>query len=179
MGFREFAKDYKIEFVERPGRKRPKAVRVYVGAWYRFKEPPEKIRFLRWFYLISLAVVLTALIVPMCIDCTFTRTWYIQVPAAIAVIPAVFACCAVWRLWTAKEKVDREHKYMLGDRMSGASVFLMVFCGASFLGCVYESIANTAAPTDLLVSGCCMLSVIGSVAMFSRRKSLEMVQTDG
>lgn len=175
LGFRDFAKDYKIEFVDRPGHKRPKAVRVYVGAWYRFKEPPEKIRYLKWYYLIALLAVAVFSVVPMCIDCNFTRTWYIQLPGVMVWIPWVFAACAVWRLWTAKEKVDREHKTLLGDRMNGASLFLTVFSTVSFLGCVFASFVNTPQIPDIVVSGFCLLSAAGSVALFAKRKQLEMV----
>lgn len=175
LGFRDFAKDYKIEFVDRPGHKRPKAVRVYVGAWYRFKEPPEKIKYLKWYYLVALLAVALTSVVPMCIDCNFTRIWYIQLPAVMVSIPWVFAACAVWRLWTAKEKVDREHKTLLGDRMNGASLFLTVFSVASFLGCVVASFISAPQIADILVSGCCLLSGAGSIAMFAKRKQLEMV----
>ncbi len=179
MGFREFAKDYKVEYIDQPGRKRPKAVRVYVGPWYRFKQPPEKIRYLRWYYLISLAVVALSLLAPMCIDCDYTRTWYIQVPAAIAWIPFVFAACAVWRLWTAKERVDREHKSLLGDRMSGASLVLLFFCTFSFFGCLYATVTGAPKTADILVSACCAIAEAGAIAMLSRSKSLEMVEAEG
>ena len=178
LGYREFAKDYKIEYEDRPGHKRPKAVRVYVGPWYRFSEPPEKIRFLKWFYLIGMAAVALLLLIPMCIDCAFTRIWYIQVPAAAAWIPWVFAACATWRLWTAKEQVTREHNAMLGGRMSGACLFLMGLCLISFLGCIYALTVCTAAAVDYLICACSMLSGICTIALFSRRKSLDMVRVE-
>ncbi len=178
MGYREFAKDYKIEYVDRPGKKRPQAVRVYVGPWYQFEQPPEKIRFLKWFYLIGMAAVAIFLLIPMCIDCAFTRIWYIQVPAAAAWIPWVLAACATWRLWTAKEKVNREHNALLGDRMSGSCLFLMGFCLISCFGCAYAATLFSLQTVDYLICGCCMLSGIGSIALFSRRKQLNMVQVE-
>lgn len=178
MGFREFAKDYKIEYVDQPGRKRPKAVRVYIGPWYRFQQPPEKIRFLKWFYLIGLAAIALLLLIPMCIDCAYTRIWYIQVSAAMAWIPWVFAACATWRLWTAKDRVDREHNALLGDRMSGASVFLTGFCLFSFAGCIYASVTHAPAAADYVVCVCCLLSSLCGIALFSRRKGLNMVRID-
>ena len=178
MGYREFAKDYKIEYVDRPGHKRPKAVRVYIGPWFRFVQPPEKIRFLKWFYLVGLAIVALMLLIPMCIDCTFTRIWYIQMPAVACWIPWVFAACATWRLWTAKEKVDREHNTMMGGRMSGACLFLMGLSLISFLAGIYELAVQTAATADYIVCVCYMLAGIGSIALFSRRKGLDTVMID-
>lgn len=174
MGYREFIKDYKIEYVERPGKKRPKAVRVYVGPWYRFTEPMEKIRFLRWFYLIGLLSVAILLLIPMALDCAFSRLWYVQVPAVASWIPWVFAACATWRLWTAKEKVDREHNTLLGHRMSGACLFMMGFCLISFIGCINALTGIAASSKDYVVCVCCFLSGVCSIALFSQRKGLNM-----
>lgn len=178
LGYREFVKDYKIEYVEVPGRKRLKAVRVYVGPWYQFKASPERIRFLRWMYLISLSTIALLLLVPMCIDCSFTRIWYIQVPAMVAWIPLIFMACAVWRLWTAGEKVNREHNALLGPRMSGSGLFLMGFCLISFLGCFFALSVYTAEISDYVVCGCNMLAGICAISLFSHRKELEMDMVD-
>lgn len=172
MGYREFAKDYKIEYLEQPGKKRPKAVRVYVGPWYRFSAPPERIRFLRWLYLIGIILIGVCLIIPMCIDCTFTRTWYIQVPAAAMAIPWIFAICAVWRLWTAGEKMTREHDRLTGGRMSGATLFLMGLSLISCVGCCRQLGSVQPEAADYVVGGCCILSFLCGTILFSRRKEL-------
>lgn len=174
MGYREYAKDYKIEYQDHPGQKKPKAVRVYIGPWYRFTESPEKIRFLKWFYLIGMAILAVLLLIPMCMDCAITRVWYIQMPAVAAWIPWVFAACATWRLWTAGEKVEREHRNLLCDRMNGATLFLMGLCFISVLGCVYASPVLTMKAADYVASGCYILSGICGTALFSRRKLLNM-----
>lgn len=178
MGYREYAKDYKIEYVTGPGQRRPHPVRVYVGPWFRFEQPEDKIRFLRWFYLIGVAAVAVALLIPMCFDSLFTRIWYIQVVAMVAWIPWVFAVCAAWRLWTAKEKVTREHRDMLESRMSPACLFVAIFSLFSFGGCVYAAFKYPVTAPDYVVAVCCFLSSACGLAMFSRRKQLKMVQTD-
>ena len=78
LGYREYAKDFEIEYVDRPGRKRPKAVRIYVGPHFQLKVSPDRIRWLQRFYLAGLLACGVFLLIPMCIDCGFTRTWYIQ-----------------------------------------------------------------------------------------------------
>lgn len=178
MGYRKYAKDYEIEYVERPGKKRPKAVRIYVGPYFRFAVPAERIRRLRWFYLIGMIVMALLLLIPMCIDCAFTRTWYIQTPLAAAWIPWVLAAASTWRLWTAGEKVDREHYDLLHDRMNGACLFLMGFAIVSVAGCVLRLSQTAPAAVDLLICGCCLAAGVCSVALFSRRKELEMIQEE-
>ena len=91
-----------------------------------------------------MAIIALTLLIPMCMDCTFTRIWYIQVPAVASWIPWVFAAMATYRLWTAKEQVDREHNALLGGRMSGACLFLMGFCLISFLGSIVAQSIHTA-----------------------------------
>lgn len=178
MGYRKYAKDYEIEYVERPGKKRPKAVRIYVGPYFRFAAAPERVRWLRWFYLIGMAVMALLLLIPMCVDCTFTRIWYIQTPMVAAWIPWVYAAAATWRLWTAKEKVDREHCDLIHDRMSGACLFLMGFSVISVVGCVVQLSLQAPSARDLLTCGCSLAAGSCGVILFSRRKELEMVQEE-
>lgn len=178
MGYREYAKDYEIEYVDRPGKRRPKAVRIYVGPYFRFKVSRERVRFLRVFYLTCLLAAAAFLTIPMCLDCAFTRTWYIQVPAAAAWIPWMLCACAVWRLWTAGEQVEREHYSLLHDRMCSASLFLMGFCLISCVGCARLLGEGSALPADYLVSLCTMGSGIAAIAMFSKRRELEMTRVE-
>lgn len=176
LGYREFAKDYRVEYVNRPGSKRSKAIRVYVGPWFKFVEAPEKIRFIKWFYLIGMAVMTLLLLTPLCIDCTFSRIWYVQMPAVVAWIPWVFAVCATWRLWTAKEQVEREHNAMLGGRMSPATLFMAVFSGLGFMGSIYACVVYPKSLPDYVIMGCSALATVCAIVLFSRRKSLKMVQ---
>ena len=170
MGYREFAKDYKIEYVDRPGHKRPKAVRVYIGPWFRFVQPPEKIRFLKWFYLIGLAIVALMLLIPMCIDCTFTRIWYIQAPAVATVIPWIFAACATWRLWTAGEKMTREHNRLTGGRMKSAMLFMVVLNIISSIGCFLSFHTAEMSVLDYVVCSLyCLSSLLSAVLLWMGR----------
>ena len=178
MGYRKYAKDYEIEYVQQPGKKREKPVRIYVGPYFRFKASPERITRLRWLYLIGMLLIAAMLIVPMCLDCTFTRIWYVQGPAAAAWIPWLLAAGATWRLWTAKELVDREHHDMMVDRMGGASLFLMGLCCVTVAACVIALLQNEAELPDKIVCGCYVIAAVCGVALFSRRKELEMLQVE-
>lgn len=174
MGYRQYAKDFEIEYVDRPGKRRPKAVRIYVGPLFRFKAPPERIRQLRRFYLMSLLAAALLLLIPMCLDCTFTRTWYIQVPAAAAWIPWLLTAGSVWHLWTAKETMEREQADLIHDRMSSASLFLTGFFGISSIGCMVLSGSQSPAGSDWLVSLCYLAGLLCGCLMFAKRKDLEM-----
>lgn len=178
MGYRKYAKDYEIEYVDQPGKKRQKAVRIYVGPYFRFTAPPERIRFLRWFYLIGMAVLALLLLIPMGLDCSFSRVWYIMLPVTAAWIPWLLAAASVWRLWMAGEKVDREHYDLLHDRMSGACLFLMGLCIGSVAGCALALSQSVPVWQDYVICGSCLLAASCAVALFSRRKELEMTMEE-
>lgn len=178
MGYREYAKDFEIEYVDRPGKKRPKVVRVYVGPYFQLKASPERVRWLQRFYLTGLLACAALLLIPMCIDCTFTRIWYIQVPAAAAFIPWLLAADSVWRLRTAKDRMQREHADLIHDRMSSSSLFLTGFFAISCIGCTVQMGNPEISAADWLVSLCYLGGLLFSCAMFAKRKELEMNQLE-
>lgn len=179
LKYRDFAKDYEINYVAVPGKSRLRAVRVYKGPFFRFAVSPQRIRFLRWYYTVGLGAVAILLLIPMCMDCTLTRVWYIQVPAAAAWIPWVLAMGSLWRLWTAKERVDREHCEFLYNRMSSSTLFLILFCGISFVGCVIKLTSVAFSVQDWITMGCCAGSFSASAALFLGRKDLKMIPAEG
>jgi len=178
LGYREYAKDFEIEYIQQPGKRRPKAVRIYIGPYFQLKAPPERVRWLQRFYLAALLACGVFLLIPMCIDCTFTRVWYIQVPAAAGWIPWLLAADSVWHLWTAKSQMEREHADLIHDRMSGCGLFLTGFFAISCIGCVTQMVDQAAAGIDFLVSLCYAAGLLCSCAMFAKRTELEMIQLE-
>ena len=178
MGYKQYAKDYEIEYVDRPGKKRAKAVRIYVGPYYRFSASPERVRRIKWLYLAGLLSLGMFLLLPLCVDGALSRTWYVQVPLAAAWIPWVLAAASVWRLWTAGELVEREHHDLMGERMSGASLFLLIFSAVSAVG-AFASIGGVEANReDWLVLGCAVCAAVCSAMLFFQRKVLHMTEVE-
>lgn len=178
MGYREYAKDFEIEYLERPGKKRPKAVRIYVGPLFQLKASPERVRWLQRFYLVLFLACTAFLLVPMCVDCRFTRTWFIQVPAAAAWIPWLLAAGSVWHLWRATDHMEREHADLIHDRMSSSCLFLTGFFAISCIGCMVLMSTCRPSGTDWLVSLCYVAGFLCSCAMFAKRRELEMKQLE-
>ncbi len=178
MGYKQYAKDYEIEYVDRPGKKRPKAVRIYVGPYYRFTAPPERMRQTKWLYLAGLMSLGLFLLLPLCVNGALARTWYVQVPVAAAWIPWVLAAASVWRLWTAGELVEREHHDLMGGRMSGASLFLLIFSLVSAVGAALTVGRIDPAREDWLVLGCALCAAACSTLLFARRKDLHMTEVE-
>ena len=178
MGYKQYAKDYEIEYVAQPGKKRAKAVRIYVGPYYRFSASPERMRRVKWLYLAGLLSLGMFLLLPLCVNGALGRTWYVQVPLAAAWIPWVLAAASVWRLWTAGELVEREHHDLMGNRMSGASLFLLLFSAVSAAGAIVTAAGINPAREDWLVLGCAVCAAACSAMLFLRRKDLHMTEVE-
>ncbi len=178
LGYRKYAKDYEIEYIDRIGKRKPEAVRIYVGPYFRFEAPAEKIARLKVIYLALAIISAAALLVPMCVDCEATRTWYVQIPGAVAWIPWVLAACSVWRLWTAKDKVEREHYDMLYQRMSGSSLFMIVFGLISFIGSIVFAAKGGASVADLYIGTCYLIFTVCAVVMLIKKKDLKMTEEE-
>ena len=173
MGYKDYAKDYEIELRARPDGKKPKSVRVYVGPYYVFKSAPERMSGTRLMYTVLLLVVTACLLVPLCIDCASTRTWYVQVPAAVAWIPLVLALCALAGLWTAKGKMERSHYEGIYNRMSGSAFFLMLLSAVSSAGGMLLMGKQGISLADAAVLVCNAIAFVLSVLLFAKRRELE------
>ena len=178
MGYREYAKDYEIEYVDRPGKKRPKAVRIYVGPYFKFDLPDERLKKLKLLFLLNHTALAMFLLFPMLIDCAFTRTWYVQVFSAIAWIPWVFGAMSVFAMWRAGKRFNREHKDQIYSRMGGASLFLMVFCGASLVGSIVALFRLTPAAEDFAVAFCSLITTGLSVLLFVFRRAVKFAEVE-
>lgn len=178
MGYRKYAKDYIIDYVPVEGKRREKPVRTYIGPYFRFQADPQRIAWLRRFYLVGLLVQALLLALPLLLDTAFTRVWYVMFPVTCAWIPWTFAACACWRLWTAKEKVNREHYDLLHDRMAGSTLTLMGFCLGSAVGCILALSSHTAGLLDYVVCADALLSAACALLLFSKRKELDMAAVE-
>ena len=178
MGYKKYAKDYEIEYVPQPGKKRDRAVRIYVGPYFQFRVSAERVRLLRWLYLAGVMTAFFFLLLPMSLNGALSRIWYVQIPAAAAWIPWVLVAASVWRLWTAKEKMEREHNDLLGGRMSGACLFLMILSGISAAGGVYAMVTTGGTAEDWLVPGCMICVCVCGALLFARRKELATVEVE-
>lgn len=176
MGYRKYAKDYEVEYQPAEGRHRKKAVRTYVGPYFRFCAPAERIRRLRQFYLIGLLIQLVLILVPLLVNCRFARLWYVQLPGVLRSIPMAYALMALWRLWTAGSQVEREHCQNLTSRMAASCFFLTVFSVLSSAGCTAALLKNRACAADYVVCVSEFLSFICSLLLFLNRKGLDMEQ---
>ena len=178
MKYQDYIKDYDVVYENHPGRRRPVPHRIYIGTYYRFSEPRERVRFLRWLYSVGLGVIALCLIVPMFMDCVFTRIWYIQVPSVAVCIPLYLSLGSMYRIWRAGEKVTREHSYLITQRMNGCMVAMILLYTISASGCVYGLMFGDACIADWVVSICSLIGLAVSIVLFMQRSGLKMVPVE-
>ena len=178
MGYKKYAADYEIEYIERLDKKRPQARRIYVGPYFVFDLSTAELKKLRLFYIGLCALTALFLLVPMCIDCGSTRTWYVQLPAAFAWIGWVLAVYSLWNLLSYKERAEREQRDSICDRMSSGAFTVALFTAIASVGSVIYLIKNSIALPDILVLLCNFAALACAILMFSRRNRLNMRQVE-
>ena len=178
MGYRKYASEYEIEYVQRLDKKRPQAVRIYVGPYFVFEQSPETVKRLKLFYLAMTVLTAALLIIPMCIDCGSTRTWYVQLPSAFAWIGWALCAFSLYALCTAKEKMEREQNDGIHQRMSGASLSVLALCALSTVGSVIYLVNHGFGVPDALVLLCNAGAALCAGLMFSRRAMLKTRQVE-
>ena len=178
MGYKKYAADYEIEYIERLDKKRPQARRIYVGPYFVFDLSTAELKKLRLFYIGLCALTAAFLLVPMCIDCGSTRTWYVQLPAAFAWIGWVLAVYSLWNLLSYKERAEREQRDGICDRMSSGAFTVALFTAIASVGAVIYLIKNSIALSDILVLLCNGAAFACALLMFSLRKRLNMRQVE-
>ncbi len=178
MGYKKYAADYEIEYRARPDKKRPQAVRIYVGPYFVFDRSAAELKKLRLFYIALCLLTALFLLVPMCIDCGSTRTWYVQLPAAFAWIGWVLAVYSLWNLLSYKERAEREQRDGICDRMSSGAFTVSLFTALASLGSLIYLVKNGITAADILVLLCNLAALACALLMFRRRAELEMRQVE-
>lgn len=132
MGSRKYAADYRLEG------KRP----VYTGQYYAYVQPSGELRRLRRGLYIACSAV-TVSLVPLLMDNTrLSRTWYILLPAAGALVPLCLLFTVAWQLKDTAAPFTRAHRDRTDLRLRWASVALSVLLGAGCVGCGAHGMAK-------------------------------------
>lgn len=178
---RKYVQDYRLDNVLTTGG-RLKTVPVYVGDWYEFEASEGAIRKTKLRYGVYAAVAVLSL-VWLLLFTNHMRTesssgWYVVVPAAISILFLFFACLSIYRLFTAKGPVTREHKDKTHDRMAAMSLVLMILSGLCVCGCVYHLIAVERGFWQILYTVYAGIYFASALLMFLHKGELTMKLSD-
>lgn len=173
MVTRRYTADYRLENrLSRSGKLKTEA--VYKGLWFAFDASAQTVKKMRVLYTVCTTVAVAAVVSLLCLPAALGHIWYVVLPLAVGLLPAWLCAASLLRLWSAGQKVTREHHDKLGDRFSGASMGLSVLGGISLVGGIVYCALNGAQFTDLLFLALNVLYTGCGITMFAFRKNLSM-----
>ncbi len=170
MGARKYAGDYRLENVPGKGGKL-RTVPVYRGAFYRFSAPPDRLCRAKRNCVIFLCAASLGLLVPMLLTGELLRRWYVLFPLVLALVPAFGLWRSVYHLLRAGERVIREHRDQMQERLAARSVALLILAALSLAGQVGAYVSG-AGSEGWLVTPCTALVILSSIFLFACKKDL-------
>jgi hypothetical protein len=174
MVTKKYANDYRLENVLAPGGKL-KTVAVYRGSYFRFLAPAESIRRLKYLYLGSAVLAAGFWLALMFLNLRRAEgSWALLLPAGIGIFAMFYEGCGIWRLFTAGEKVTREHNDKLYKRLSAASMCHLILGGLGAVGGVVLLLRNPFRVLYLIAVLLCAAWGLCAVPMFILRSRLQM-----
>lgn len=173
---RKYASDYSIGF-ETGKNGKQREVAVYHGAYFSFEEPPEDRARTKRLYLLLGAVSLVLLLVLLWFTYLLDPEYrFLSLPMAFDLPCLTLVLVGVWRLRTAGERMTREQKDKLCNRLPPASLFFMILSVLCPVCCIVHMIlCGLTLPMTLLTLDALALAA-AAVLLFSQRRHLRVKQ---
>ena len=174
---KKYADDFRLENVlDTNGKLKTKA--VYRGKWFRFRSDSHVIERTKRIYTALAIISVLVLLAMLFTTDVMGNFWYVVMPLACNLIPVFFVVAGCWQLLTAKDRVTREHKDQIHDRLAPASMFQTVFALLGVVGGIVSDFRISAFGLGraLFLLGGLVLTAAG-LFMFLLRKNLLMEET--
>ncbi len=173
MVSRKYTKDYRLEpYLDRKGRLRDRA--VYCGLYYTFCDDRREVRRSACQLAALNAIATFSTVLPLCFPCDYFRQFYLVLPQAFLLLPLYFLWAALYRVFTAEEKVTREHRDKIMNRIPVAGVFLLIFSVAVAVGSVVYAVIGSMRGADWLAAACAVIRLVPAVLIFRLRGKLRL-----
>lgn len=129
----KYIKDYTIENQYNPRTGKTKKISKYTGPYFSFTDI-EKVKKGKTLFLILSILSTVSFFVMMFVNAPCGHAFYVMVPLVISLIFYFYLWASMLRLFTAKDKVTREHKDKIGARFKMASMAILILTSVSFVG---------------------------------------------
>lgn len=175
MVSRKYTSDYRLEDTLDPKTGRMATRSVYQGQWFCFRADAAAVRRAARAYVALTALCAVLFLVPLLLDPPGMRAAYAAVPFVALAFPIFYLAAGCKRLLEAKERVTREHKDKIVERLRGASVSACALSGVSLVGLVVSWCLHGFAAIDLMCALAAALIVAVNLVMLLRlHKNVEM-----
>ena len=169
---RQYVKDYRVDHAAESGR--GKAVPVYTGVYYRFCAGDAQLRRAKRRFCVLVLLCALAALLPLLLDSEATRHLSVLLPLVAAPLPVFWLLAGLRRLWTAGERVTREHRDKLHDRFAVWSLALLALSAASVVGESVFCVRNGCGAAEAALLACGLLQGGASLLLFREKKVLRM-----
>ncbi len=184
MALNKYAKDYRLENqVNKKGKTVTKA--VYVGDHFKFEKSEAEVKKATRIITVCAVVCLFSLILGIAFyrNIGFSSQYYTLIPFACCFLPILYLNLAAYNLLTAKEKVKRETKDAMHDRVAKCGIGIMILDGWNLTGIVLAFILKLIGTVqkpfvfnDVVFIVASVMMMAGALIAFLQRKSIKMVQ---
>ena len=175
MVSRKYTSDYRLEDTLDPKTGRMGTRSVYAGQWFRFRADAAAVKRAARAYALLTALCALVYVPPLLLDPPAMRAAYVALPFVALILPLFYLAAGCKRLFTAKDRVTREHRDKIVERLRGASISACALSGVSLVGLVVYWCLRSFAAIDLLCACAAALIAAGNLVMLLRlHRSVEM-----
>lgn len=176
---RKYTSDYRLEDTLDPVSGRVITRSIYQGLWFRFCRDASVVRRATRSYIVLTALCIVIYVAALIPDSPAMRTAYVAVPFAAMAFALFYLAAGCRRLATAKQRVTREHKDKITERLRGASIAALVICAVVLIGSVVSWCLHGFAVKDLFCTlGAALIAAMNLVMLLRLHKDITMEQTD-
>lgn len=174
---KKYAADYRLEnVVDRSGRL--KTVPVYRGVYYRFAAGEAELRRGKRRSAILLSAASAALLLTLMIRSSLLQRIYAVMPLILCLLPAVLLWTSLSAALTAGEKVKRDQRDRICDRLAAWSMVLAILAAASLIGQIAAYIAGAGAE-GIPITVLTIIVAVAALCLHLGREDLRMEEIPG
>lgn len=174
MVSKKYLGDYRLENQTNPKTGKIKTVPVYRGEWFAFEIGPDEVRREKRLCLGLTAAIEALFLAVLLLNAPCGRIYYVMLPFAAMIFPAFFLAAGCLRVLTAGEKITREHRDKLSQRMSVCPAFLTLLSALSLAGHGLYAVRTGLTARDAASLAATAGVLACAAVLFARRERLRL-----
>lgn len=179
MVSRKYTSDYRIDDFVDPNTGKVATRTTYIGKYYRFRAPKAQVARARKVYAALSALTAVLFAVPMFLDPDVLRAFYAALPFAAITIPMAYLAAGCQRLYSAKDKVTREHRDKSAPRLRGCGISVCVLAGISMIGMIVCACLHGFSAADWISVLCAAAMIAAHILVLLKVQPMtEMVEAE-
>lgn len=179
----KYMKDYILEAEYNPRTGKMKKVPKYTGPYFAFSDL-NKVKKTKPLFLLLSVLEMAAFFTMMFINAPCGHVFYVMVPLVVTLIFYFYHWASMLRLYTAKEKVTREHKDKIQGRFKMTTMATLILTGIAFIGHIvfdimaFSSLSGPEKGVEILFFVMKAVILAAATLMFVKAKDFDMQEIE-